>query len=109
MEENEKWYTSTSAIIITLICFWPVGLVLLYLRLSEKNKRTKKYKDKSNIMIGCGMALAGFGIIGLSCSIGEDDVAVGIACATIIFILPGVILMLLGAKRKKSLGYITSI
>ena len=43
MKESNKepWYISIGAIIIAMLCFWPVGCIMLYLRLIKKDGKFK--------------------------------------------------------------------
>ena len=61
-EKEQPWYTSIVAVIIAMICFWPVGCVLLYLRIIN-NKG--KYRGNTYMLITLAVILILFGIVGL--------------------------------------------
>ena len=99
---NEGWYTSVGAIILAFIFFWPVGIVLLYLRSIEK---IGKYKVVSNTLLWCGIALAGFGILVMGTSAEAEDFVSTVIIFFILCVLPGIILIGKGIKRKIKLKY----
>ena len=96
-EQKEPWYTSITAIVILLICFWPIGLVLLYLRLI----RTKgKYNTTSNLLLTGAIFLIFIGIVGLSAFFDTYDIS-DLLLATLMFLAPGGFCGYLWYKRRK--------
>jgi len=100
MKKN-KWYLNIFVILFAFYCFFPIGFILLYLRLKEK---MGKYKAINTLLIICGIGSILFGLIGvlaLATSDGVKDLWV-----TLIFIIPGSICAYFGFKRKSKIdGY----
>lgn len=101
-KNNVTWYTSVGAIIIAFMFFWPVGIVLLYLRIAEKNG---KYKVFSNMLFWTGIVLILFtAFLIVIPTEGEEDPTL-IPGLFILFVIPGLILIFIGSKRKIKLKY----
>ena len=86
-EKEQPWYTSIVAVIIAMICFWPVGCVLLYLRIIN-NKG--KYRGNTYMLITLAVILILFGIVGLSVFFDGGDSS-DFFLATLMFIIPGAV------------------
>lgn len=96
---NIKWHTSIGVIIFAFIFFWPMGLVLLYLRMAEKKG---KYKMLTNTLFWTGVTLILF--VAFLCAIqtGEDDPTL-LPGLFVLFVIPGIIMIAVGTKRKLKL------
>lgn len=71
MELNKKIYQSWVIVILALIVFWPVGLILLYLKLRDNSKNKFKFSGITKIVIGaCSVS---FGLIGAATEIDEGQ------------------------------------
>lgn len=100
MSNKEKWYLSTWFIIISMICFWPVGLVLLTLRVVGIKKN---YKSITNFMFVTGIILLILFVLFAFSSIGDADYMDLFIGLSVIFLLPGSLLFIFGLKRRKKL------
>ena len=98
-EKEQPWYTSIVAVIIAMICFWPVGCVLLYLRIIN-NKG--KYRGNTYMLITLAVILILFGIVGLSVFFYGGDSS-DFFLATLMFIIPGAVCAFFSYKRMKQL------
>ena len=98
-EKEQPWYTSIVAVIIAMICFWPVGCVLLYLRIIN-NKG--KYRGNTYMLITLAVILILFGIVGLSVFFDGGDSS-DFFLATLMFIIPGAVCAFFSYKRMKQL------
>lgn len=100
MEENQSWYTSITAIIIGMICFWPIGCILLYLRWVKKKG---KFNAITRILLICGIFVTLVGFVGLSEYFDNHDIS-DLLLALFVFIIPGGICAFLGIKRQLKLN-----
>ena len=102
IDNNEPWYTSIVAIVIAMICFWPAGCVMLYLRWTKKNG---KFKAINNVLLVCTAFLLFIGFIGMSAFMQSHD-STDLFLALFMFIIPGAICGSFGLKRKNKIkGY----
>lgn len=99
MYELKKWATSVVGIVILFICFWPLGCVFLYMRWAQTKG---KFSAITKTLLVCGVGLVIFGFTGIIVSIDSNDAQVA-ALALLLFIIPGIIMALLGGKRRKKL------
>lgn len=99
MKQNgkEPWYTSVVAIVIAMICFWPVGCVFLYLRLS---KSRNKYNIINMILLISTICLLFVGIVGMSVYFEEHEIS-NLWIALLMFIIPGMVCGYFWYKRRK--------
>lgn len=96
--KKEPWYLSMPVILISFI-FYPVGIVLLIMRLSRKNLRYETI-EKTQLIGGIGLFL--FGILGSIIYISEGTFQY-LWITLLLFMLPGGLLAYFGFKRKKKL------
>ena len=96
---NIKWHTSIGVIIFAFIFFWPMGLVLLYLRIAEKKG---KYKMRANTLFWTGVTLILFVAFLSAIQAGEDDPTL-LPGLFVLFVIPGSIMIAVGTKRKLKL------
>ena len=100
METNKKVYLSWGAIILAMIVFWPVGLILLYLKYNENKKVFFNFKGKIKLIIGICLIL--FGVIGFFTEIEKksEDIIIGIILG-IFFISIGAYIFKKGMENIK--------
>jgi len=111
--QTRKTYSWTS-IVILLIIFWPIGLIMLFSKLS--NDRTASFGGGSGIIKFIGVVLVAFGVIFLfTLASGDASIATtGIVLAAI-FAVPGFYLIKKsnqvknsGTKNRKYIDYIVN-
>ena len=95
--DKQPWYTSLLAIVIAMICFWPVGCVFLYLRWV---KRDGRFKAINNVLLVCTVFLLLVGVPTICSSIEYFDTS-DILADLFIFIIPGIICGYIWFKRRK--------
>lgn len=100
MELNKKIYQSWGIVILALIVFWPVGLILLYLKLRDNSKNKFKFSGITKIVIGaCSVS---FGLIGLAAEIDEPTGEMGVTIVMVsIFLAIGIAFIYFGMKNIK--------
>lgn len=98
--ELKKLAESWVVVILTLIFFWPVGLIFLYLKLRNNSKNKFKFSGITKIVIGaCSVS---FGLIGLSTEIDEPTGEVGLTIVMVsIFLAIGIAFIYFGVKNIK--------
>lgn len=102
MNDKQPWYTSIVAIVVAMICFWPVGCVMLYLRWSKKDG---KFKAINNVLLVCAIFLLFIGIVGMS-AFAESHDSSDLLLALFMFIVPGGICGFFWFKRRSKIkGY----
>lgn len=102
MRDNNAWYISIPAIAIAACTFWPVALVLLYLRWCRLHG---KYKANNYILLIAGSGLIMFGMVGMMSFFDSGDM-VDFMLASCLFLLPGGICAYFWYKRHQQLkGY----
>lgn len=101
MNGLKKWSASTLAIVISFWLFFPLGFVLLYLRLKEKHG---KYYAITKELFWTGLIWGGFGILYLGLSITEKTfVSEYLLAGVFVFVIPGAICFYFGNKRNKKM------
>lgn len=92
----ESWVT----VILALIIFWPVGLILLYLKLRNSSKNKFIFSGTMKIMIGvCSIF---FALIGTAAEIDEPTGEVGVTIVMVsIFLAIGAAFIYFGMKNIK--------
>lgn len=95
MKKTEKWYTSVTAIIISFIVFWPVGIALLITRFFQ---RYGKYVGATKTLIWTGVTLIFIGLVGYYAEKNENNYED--LWVAFIFLIPGIICAFFGFKRK---------
>ncbi len=100
MNSDEKWYLSGAVIVLALIFFWPAGLVLLYLRMSEKNQ-IYNFISYALLVVGIFLLILTFTMLCAFISYGEDF-GVSLFCLAL-FGVPGAICTKIAAKRIKKI------
>lgn len=100
MEMNKKIYQYWIVVILALIIFWPVGLILLYLKLRENSKNRFIFSGTIKILIGlCSIF---FALIGTAAEIDQPTGDVGVTIVMVsIFLAIGAILIYFGMKNIK--------
>lgn len=111
MQEKKKWYTSIIAILVAFWLFFPLGFVLIYLRLKDSHG---KFYALTKELYWTGILWGGFGLLYLGISIMENNfVNETLPAGLFIFIIPGAICFFIGNKRNKKIKiydkYITYI
>ena len=98
--ELRKLTESWTIVILTLIIFWPVGLVLLYLKLRNNSKN--KFTFSGTIKIIIGVCSVFFALIGTAAEIDEPtgEIVVTIVMVSI-FLAVGVAFIYFGMKNIK--------
>lgn len=98
--ELKKLAESWVVVILALIIFWPVGLILLYLKLRNNSKNKFKFSGITKIVIGaCSVS---FGLIGASTEIDEPTGEVGLTIVMVsIFLAIGIAFIYFGVKNIK--------
>lgn len=101
MKTLENWSTSIIAIIIAFWLFFPLGFILVYIRL--KNKHGKYYAITKELYWS-GLIWAGIGILYLVISVTEKTfVKEYLPAGIFLFVIPGIICFFFGNKRNKKL------
>ena len=96
-EKNIGFWNSWPVIIIALCCFWPVGLILFFKRVS-KDKKTAIGAAKGLKAVGVGLIV--FGSVGfIGCISDGGSGSGGGAFIAILFIIGGIVL----TKRAKKM------
>jgi len=99
---KQPWYTSIGAIIVAMICFWPAGCVMLYLRLVKKDG---KFKTINKLLLIASIALLFIGFVGMSAFV-ESHNSEDLLLALFMFIIPGGVCGYFWFKRNKKVkGY----
>lgn len=111
METLKKWSTSIVAIILAFWLFFPLGFVLVYIRLKDKYG---KYYAITKELFWTGLIWAGFGLLYLGLSITEQNfISEYLPAGLFAFVIPGIICFLFGNKRNEKMKtydkYITYI
>lgn len=98
--ELKKLAESWVVVILALIIFWPVGLILLYLKLRNNSKNKFKFSGITKIAIGvCSIF---FGLIGAATEIDEPTGEVGLTIVMVsIFLAIGIACIYFGMKNIK--------
>lgn len=92
----ESWVT----VILALVIFWPVGLILLYLKLRNNSKN--KFIFSGTIKIVIGVCSIFFALIGTATEIDEGAGEVGVTIVMVsIFLAIGVAFIYFGIKNVK--------
>lgn len=100
MEKNKKIYQYWIIVILALIIFWPVGLILLYLKLRDNSKN--RFIFSGTIKIAIGLCSVFFALIGTAAEIDQPTGEVGITIVMVsIFLVIGAILIHFGIKNIK--------
>lgn len=98
--ELKKLAESWAVVILALIIFWPVGLILLYLKLRNNSKNKFKFSGVTKIIIGACSVF--FGLIGAATEIDEPTGEVGLTIVMVsIFLAIGITFIYFGAKNIK--------
>lgn len=98
-DKLKKWATSIYAIIIAFIVFFPVGFVLIYIRL--KTRRGSYYAITKELYYS-GLVWFFLGLLYLGLSTQEKDfVSTYLPASIFAFIIPGLIAFYFGYKRNK--------
>lgn len=89
MDMNKKIYQYWIVIILALIIFWPVGLILLYLKFRDNSKNKFIFSGTIKIIIGVCSVL--FALIGVAAEIDQPtgEVAVTIIMVSMFLALGG--------------------
>lgn len=100
MELNKKIYQYWIVVILALIIFWPVGLILLYLKLRNSSKN--RFKISGTIKIIIGVCSIFFALIGTATEIDQPtgEVVVTIVMVSI-FLAIGLAFIYFGMKNIK--------
>ncbi len=98
--ELKKIYQSWIIVILALIFFWPVGLLLLYLKFKDTSKNKLVFSGVTKIVAGvCSVC---FGLIGAATEIDEPTGEVGLTIVMVsIFLAIGAIFIYFGIKNIK--------
>lgn len=101
MNSKNNVYSSWAVIIILFIIFWPVGLILAYLKLKSESKN--KFIFGGKVRIICGVCSLLFALLGISVEISEpsEDTAIGITLI-IIFLALGAFLVKIGIDKIRA-------
>lgn len=96
--ELKRLAESWVVVILALVIFWPVGLILLYLKLRNNSKNKFKFSGITKIVIGvCSVS---FGLIGAATEIDEPTGEVGLTIVMVsIFLAIGIAFIYFGAKN----------
>lgn len=98
--ELRKLAESWVIVILTLIFFWPAGLILLYLKLRSSSKNRFTFSGVTKIVIGVCSVF--FGLIGTATEIDEPTGEVGLTIVMVsIFLAIGAVLIYFGTKNIK--------
>lgn len=98
--ELRKLTESWTIVILTLIIFWPVGLVLLYLKLRNNSKN--KFIFSGTIKIIIGVCSIFFALIGTAAEIDEPTGEIVLTIVMVsIFLAIGVAFIYFGMKNIK--------
>lgn len=98
--ELKKLAESWVVVILTLIFFWPAGLILLYLKLRNSSKNRFTFSGVTKIVIGVCSVF--FGLIGASTEIDEPTGEVGLTIVMVsIFLAIGIAFIYFGVKNIK--------
>lgn len=101
MNKLKKWSTSMVAIILAFWLFFPLGFVLVYLRLKNKNG---KYYAITKELLWTGIVWGGFGIFYLGISLTESTFfSEYLPAGLFVFVIPGAICFYFGNKRNKKM------
>lgn len=100
MEELKKWLISWPGIIITLIIFWPMGCILLYI------KARRSLKAKRIVLIGIAIFcyLMTFAGISITLESLNDDLGINIF-VTILFFSGAIASTIFGVRALKNYNY----
>lgn len=100
MELGKKIYQSWVIVILGLIIFWPVGLILLYLKLRDNSKNKFTFSGITKIVIGACSIF--FALIGTAAEIDEPTGEVGVTIVMVsIFLIVGAAFIYFGMKNIK--------
>lgn len=100
MELGKKIYQSWVIVILGLIIFWPVGLILLYLKLKDNSKNKFTFSGITKIVIGACSIF--FALIGTATEIDEPTGEVGVTIVMVsIFLIVGAAFIYFGMKNIK--------
>lgn len=98
--ELKKLAESWVIVILTLIFFWPAGLILLYLKLRSSSKNRFTFSGVTKIVIGVCSVF--FGLIGTATEIDDPTGEVGLTIVMVsIFLAIGAVLIYFGTKNIK--------
>lgn len=98
--ELKKLVESWVVVILALIIFWPVGLILLYVKLRNSSKNKFIFSGTMKIIIGVCSVF--FGLIGAATEIDEPTGEVGLTIVMVsIFLAIGAVLIYFGMKNIK--------
>lgn len=98
--ELKKLAESWVVVILALIIFWPVGLILLYLKLRNNSKNKFTFSGTMKIIIGVCSVF--FGLIGASTEIDQPTGEVGLTIVMVsIFLAIGIAFIYFGVKNIK--------
>lgn len=101
MNTLKKWSTSMVAIILSFWLFFPLGFVLVYLRLKEKHG---KYYAITKELFWTGIIWRIIGILYICSSITEETfVSEDLPAGIFLFVIPGIICFFFGNKRNKKM------
>ena len=101
MDTLKKWSTSMVAIVLSFWLFFPLGFVLLYIRLKDKHG---KYYSITKILYWTGIVWSALGLFYVFASIGEKTfVKEYLPAGLFVFIIPGIICFYFGFKRNKKM------
>ena len=100
MDNKGKWYFSTWFIVLSMICFWPVGVILLLFRIIGKQK---SFKAITYTMLVTGIILLFFSIAIVLTSLGEDTFNDTLIGSIAVLFIPGILLTIFGFKRQKKM------
>ena len=101
MEKLKKWSTSIVAIIIAFWLFFPLGFVLVYIRLKDKHG---KYYAITKELFWTGLIWTGFGLLYLGLSITERNfISEYFPAGIFVFVIPGAICFFFGNKRNNKM------
>ncbi len=100
MGMNKKIYQYWIVVILALIIFWPIGLILLYLKLRDNSKNKFTFSGITKIVIGtCSIF---FALIGTAAEIDEPTGEVGVTIVMVsIFLAIGIAFIYFGMKNIK--------
>ena len=95
----KRWSTSTFTIVLAFWLFFPLGFVLVYIRLKEKYG---KYYAITKELYWTGIIWGGLGLLYLIFSVNEKDYFIELFLPSVfIFIIPGFLCFYFGNKRNK--------